>query len=238
MCGAMIRKPKSKQSTSLKLEMPSGFFSTWYARQGRVFPWRTPGVRPYGILLAEILLKQTRAEMVALVWPSLIRKYPDANALATARPTLLLSIVEGLGFGKQRTQALLELGASVKTMKELPSEPEKLMALPHVGLYTAHAVACFGFGRRVPVVDLNVVRVISRITGTEPPKDIRRDAEWVWEMAGKLLPRNKVAEHNYGILDFAATVCKPRSPKCNECLIASHCKFGESKLEELRGSGQ
>ncbi len=233
MVVAMIRKPKSKQSMGLKLDVPSGFFLTWYTKRGRAFPWRERGVSPYGILLAEILLRQTRAEMVARVWPLLIREYPDANALAAARPTRLLAIVEGLGFGKQRTQALIELGASIKPMGKLPSEPEELMALPHVGLYTAHAVACFGFGRRVPVVDLNVVRVISRFAGIEAPKDIRRRADCVWQIAGSLLPLRRVPEHNYGLLDFAATICKPRSPACFQCPIATRCEFQKMRDSQL-----
>ena len=132
-------------------------------------------------------MRQTRAETVARAWPLLIQEYPDANALAVATPTRLLAIVEGLGFGKQRTQVLIELGAAIKPMEKLPSEPAKLMALPHVGLYTAHAVACFGFGRRVPVVDLNVIRVLSGFAGIEAPKDIRRHANYVWQIAGKLV---------------------------------------------------
>lgn len=196
---------------------------------------------PYGILLAEILLRQTRAEMVARTWPLLIQEYPDANSLAAATSTRLFAIVEGLGFGKQRTQALIEVGASIKSMEELPSEPVELMALPHVGLYTAHAVACFGFGRRVPVVDLNVMRVISRVAGIEAPKDIRRGADCIWQIAGSLLPRKQVSEHNYGLLDFAATICKPRSPNCVQCPITTRCDLSKcgtaDDLQQMRGGG-
>lgn len=226
---------ESKQAKRLKLTVPSNFFSTWYVKHGRAFPWRAKGADPYGILLAEVLLRQTRAEMAARVWPRLIKKYPDPKSLAGAKPTNVERLVEELGFGNQRTRALLELGASIESMDELPTEPEELMTLPHVGLYTAHAVACFGFGRRVPVVDLNVVRVISRLAGIKPPKDIRRGADSVWQAAGSLLPREKMVEHNYGLLDFAAAVCKPRSPQCTECPIVAHCKSGKIKLKELRG---
>ena len=97
-----------------------------------------------------------------------------------------------------------------------------VMELPHVGMYSAHAVVCFAFGRRVPVVDLSIVRVLSRLAGIEPPSDIRRAPE-VWEIARSLLPDKEVKEHNYGLLDFAADTCKASSPRCDECPVAPSC---------------
>ena len=96
------------------------------------------------------------------------------------------------------------------------------MKLPYVGVYSAHAVACFAYGRRVPVVDLSIVRVLSRMVGIEPPSDIRR-APKVWEIARTLLPLKEVKEHNYGLLDFAAHMCKAKTPRCEECPVAPGC---------------
>jgi A/G-specific adenine glycosylase len=163
--------------------------------------------------------------MVALAWPSLIEEYPDPAALAAAKPSDLFLKLKSLGFGHQRSQVLLDLATTIKEARTLSSQPSELMVLPHVGLYTAHAVACFGFGKRVPVVDLNVVRVISRIAGIEPVKDIRRGASLIWQLAWALLPEKQVPEHNYGLLDFAATICKSRSPKHGECSIATWCAY-------------
>ena len=96
------------------------------------------------------------------------------------------------------------------------------MKLPHVGMYSANAVACFAFGHRVPVVDLSIVRILSRLAGVEPPTDIRRAPE-VWKIAQSLLPAKEVKEHNYGLLDFAADICKARSPRCDECPVSPDC---------------
>lgn len=204
--------------------IPRKFFTAWYCAHGRALPWREKGVTLFQLLVAEMLLRQTRAEMVAKVWPALVQKYPRPGALSRANPDELRSLVSGLGFGKQRTNALLELAMSVDAIGETPSRVEALTSLPHVGLYAAHAVACFGFGQRVPVVDLNVVRVISRIAGLAPPSDIRRARE-VWGIAWALLPRRSFVEHNYGILDFASAVCKPRNPRCQECPLSEHCVY-------------
>ena len=204
------------------VRVPAGFFANWFKVRGRLFPWRDEGVSPFGILLAEVLLKQTRAEMVAAVWPALLRKYPSAASLESANPEVLLQHISCLGFGRQRTTALRQLSAAIDEAGGLPSKPSELMELPHVGIYSAHAVACFAFGRRVPVVDLSIVRVLSRLAGIEPPSDIRRAPE-VWEIARSLLPDKEVKEHNYGLLDFAADTCKARSPRCDECPVAPSC---------------
>ena len=214
-----------------RLDIPKDFFSRWYAECGRPFPWRDRGTSPFAILVAEILLKQTRAEMVAQVWPSLVRKYPGAEELAVADPKELFELVERLGLGHQRTTALLEVAAAIKWDREVPSQPDDLMKLPFVGMYSAHAIACFGFYHRVPLVDLNVVRVVSRILGTDPPKDIRR-APLIWDIAWALLPKDSFREHNYGLLDFAATVCKPRSPRCSQCPIAARCAYARSRASD------
>ena len=204
------------------VRVPTGFFANWFKVRGRSFPWREEEVSPYGILLAEVLLKQTRAEMVASVWPALFRRYPNAASLESASPEVLLQHISRLGFGRQRTTALHQLSAAINNAGGLPSKPSELMELPHVGMYSAHAVACFAFGHRVPVVDLSIVRVLSRLAGIEPPSDIRRAPE-VWEIARSLLPDKEVKEHNYGLLDFAADTCKARSPRCVECPVAPSC---------------
>ena len=202
------------------------FFQHHYAVHGRSFSWREEGTNPFGILVAEILLKQTHAGKVDKVWPSLIARYPSAGEMAAANPDELLRFVSELGLGNQRTRALIALSSAIRqTGEPLPADPEDLMKLPYVGVYSAHAVACFAYGQRFPIVDLSVVRTISRVVGIRPSKDIRRAAE-VWDIAWSLLPWRQFKEHNYGLLDFAAAVCKPRSPSCNGCPIAAKCAHG------------
>ena len=215
------------------MSIPVGFFADWFKMYGRSFPWREQNVSPLGILLAEVLLKQTRAEMVAEVWPALCRKYPNAASLESASPEVLHQEISCLGFGRQRVTALRELSSAINEIGGLPTQPPDLMKLPYVGMYSAHAVACFAFGHRVPVVDLSIVRVLSRLAGIEPASDIRR-APKIWEIAQTFLPDREVKEHNYGLLDFAADMCKARSPRCEECPLASSC--AHAKRLPLQGA--
>ena len=207
------------------LRIRRGFFQRHYAAHGRSFPWREESASPFGILVAEILLKQTHAAKVAKVWPYLIEQYPSAKEMAAADPEELFLSVSELGFGNQRTDALIALASALKNFgAPVPSDPYELLKLPYVGMYTAHAVACFAFGQRFPIVDLSIVRTISRIAGVQPSKDIRRAGE-IWDIGWALLPRRRYVEHNYGLLDFTAQFCKPRFPKCRECPLAKKCAY-------------
>lgn len=208
--------------------IPEDFFLLYYIEHGRQFPWREETVDTYGILVAEILLKQTHANRVATIWPSLVRRYRNPRDLSEADPIELSELISELGFGKQRTEALISLATAIEASGEIPHQVDELVNLPYVGIYTGHALACFAFRQRVPVVDLSIVRLISRITGSEPPSDIRR-ASSIWDFARTLLPVHGIKEHNYGLLDFAAAICKPREPLCDRCAIASTCNYGKRK---------
>ena len=161
-----------------------------------------------------------------MVWPMLIGQYSDAGKLSNADPDELFEMIAVLGFGKQRVRALLDVASSLTQTRELPTQLDDLVKLPYVGIYTAHAVASFAFGQRVPVVDLSIVRTISRLTGLKPPTDIRR-AEIIWDFARALLPKKYYKEHNYGLLDFVALICKSRTPLCIDCPIAAKCVYAK-----------
>lgn len=202
-------------------------FRQFYKKHGRDFPWRHKGTTPFGILVAEMLLRQTRAVQVAAVWPVLLERYPTPKELAAADPDELHALLAPLGLGRQRVQALQEMSAVLvkRHRGSVPRKIDALAALPHVGLYAAHATACFAFGQRVPLVDSNVLRVLGRLFGEQFKTDNRR-APGAWELATQVMPANGPArEHNYGLLDFAALVCTAGKPLCRECPLNGRCAW-------------
>jgi len=213
-------------------ELPRNFFVNWFRERGRSFPWRDPGTSPYGILMAEMLLRQTRAEMVAPVWKELVSRYPDPQALDAALSDDLYHLVQCLGLGQQRVVALKGVARALleRYGGTIPNKVEELEALPHVGPYAARAVCCFAYGQPLPVVDSNVLRLFSRLAGWQLPRDIRRrKASPAWEIATRLLPPESAREHNYGVLDFAAEVCAPLRPRCEACPFAGSCMHMRSQ---------
>jgi A/G-specific adenine glycosylase len=210
------------------------FFRKYYEQNGRRFPWRGKRTWAFHLLVAEILLKQTKANDVVAVWLKLIRRYPTVSALAKAHRAYIYRILKPLGLQRQRFIALTSLARAIdeKFSGKVPKEIARLLELPYVGLYSACAVACFCYGNRVPIVDANVLRVLSRLTGNYYGSDLRRNRD-VWSLAWAILPKEGFAEHNYGLLDFSAQFCKSRSPGCMSCPLRLRCVFGKLRVDSL-----
>jgi len=213
------------------------YFVQYASAHPRSFPWRKPGVSAFELLIAELLLVQTKAEDVASVWRELITRYPSADGLARAQTRSLIRLLRPLGLQNQRARALRAVSRAVVDRFEgrVPRSIPDLLSLPHVGLYVACAVACFSFGERVPIVDANVLRVLGRIAGIDFGRELRRSPK-VWNAAWGILPESKYAQHNYGVLDFAAEVCKARLPLCQSCALNRVCAY--ARTDVVRSGGE
>lgn len=202
------------------------FFRSYYDASGRAFPWREARVSDYRFLVAEVLLRQTRADSVVPIWRRLTRLYRGFAALANAPMRNLVRELRPLGFHRQRALALKELARELRGRVISPSVSiGELVASPHIGYYAAAAFLCFRRGKRLPIVDSNVLRVLGRLFGLRLGRDLRRSPQ-AWAVAWQVLPRNRPAAHNYGLLDFAAAICRPRAPLCWDCPIRPSCRFG------------
>jgi A/G-specific adenine glycosylase len=206
-----------------------GFFLKYAGKNHRRLPWRRATVSAFQLLIAEFLLKQTKADDVANVWPELVRRFPSAKRLGNARKADLLTILRPLGLQNQRAVSLIRLAKALlaKFDGEVPEDVQSLLTLPGVGLYTAAAVCSFKFGKHVPIVDANVLRVFGRVTGADYGSDLRR-SEPAWTLAWALLPGAGCDKHNYGILDFAAQICAA-TPACGRCPLKRNCRFAISR---------
>ena len=211
------------------------FFLSWYSENGRDFPWRGPDVKPFQILVTEMLLRQTQAVQVERLWQDFMNQFGDPKSLAAARDEEVFGLVKELGFGNQRTNAL-KLAASYVLEShcgEVPSKTKELLNIPHIGIYSAQAVRCFAFEEIVPIVDTNILRLFCRILGKQIKRpDVRRE-DWAWSEAESILPEkgDLAVKHNYGLLDFTAQVCTSRSPVCKSCPLSRNCEYGLVLLE-------
>jgi A/G-specific adenine glycosylase len=204
---------------------------SWQKRNGRSFPWRDPGKSPYFVLLSELLLKRTTSKAVAAIFPTLVRKYPTLDSLLSSDLDEWEEEVAILGLRKQRRKALASVIQSVreKYHGELPSSLDELLSIPHIGPYSAGAIASFGFGLSAPLVDSNVERIFKRLfrqaIGRANP-----DMLLLLEIARRIVPANVHAPFNYGLLDLGALVCRHNRPKCEICPLASVCDTGSKNL--------
>src|SRR6185503_9367498 len=115
---------------------------------------------------------------------------------------------------------------------QLPRDRDKLLKLPGIGRYTAGAIASIAFGRRAPILDGNVTRVLCRIDRIESDPRDRDTQALLWRRAEEILPRRRVGAFNTALMELGATVCIPRSPNCLICPVREHCEAIAAGVQE------
>lgn len=197
----------------------------WFAANGRDLPWREPANRaiPYRVLVAEVMLQQTRVATVRPYYRRWLGRFPDLGTLAAAEEGDVLRAWQGLGYYRR---ALALQRAAQEVMErfggELPAAREALESLPGVGPYTAAALAALAFGQPAVAVDANVRRVASRLHGwTAPPPDPAVERALL-ELVGPPAPEEAGALAE-ALIELGALVCTPVAPACPGCPLATAC---------------
>lgn len=200
------------------MSIPAEDLVAWFTRAKRELPWRAPGVSPWQIMVSEFMLQQTPVARVAPIWVEWIARWPTPSATASASAADVLRAWGKLGYPR-RAKRLHECAVVIAEEHGdlVPDDVDTLLGLPGVGAYTARAVACFAYRKRVPVVDTNVRRVVARaIAGRADagsPSTVRDHAE-----VEALLPNDALAaDFSAALMELGATVCTARSPKCGLC---------------------
>jgi len=197
----------------------------WYAKNGRSFPWRNKSSSKYKLVIAEFLLQRTKAETVAAFFNTFISQYSSWKKLAEAPEVVIGEAIQPIGLWRRRASTLKRIGTAMhKRSGRFPRTRREIEALPGVGQYIANAIEVFCSNKRRPLLDVNMARVLERFFGPRKLADIRYDP-YLQKLAHDVLPRKKIKEFNWAILDFGALVCKARSPACNNCPLAKKCKF-------------
>lgn len=199
----------------------------WFLSSGRDFPWRHE-TDPYRILVAEKLLQQTTYGHVMKVYEMFLEKFPDVQALAKADVSEIESTIRRLGFQRQRARQFKETASTILNLHkgEIPSNKENLIKLSGVGDYVADAVLCFAFNTDVPIVDMNVRRVVGRFFGWSEAKDLQ-----IEKKLRRLIPRGKAKQFNWGIIDFSGLICS-RKPKCTICFQSDLCTYFQATVSK------
>lgn len=177
------------------------------------------------------MLQQTQVNRVVEHYKRWLRQFPSFHSLARATRADVLRAWSGLGYNN-RALRLHKLTRTVVAhhQHKLPKSIDELQTLPGIGKYTAHAVACFAFGQTVPVVDVNVKRILTRWT-----KSVRSSSELIsekeaWKIAEQFLPSKRAYEWNQSLMDLGSAYCTAQRPACSECPVHSHCRSAFSKV--------
>lgn len=196
---------------------------TWWDKNRADLPWRG-AADPYAIWVSEIMLQQTQIASVIPYYERWMAQLPTVQALAAAPLTQVLKLWEGLGYYSRARN----LHAAAQTVVQayngrLPTTAKELQSLKGIGRYTAGAIASIAFNEPTPVVDGNVIRVLTRLFDLAEDVTTTAVKNQLWRLAADLIPPERPGDYNQALMELGQTICLPAAPRCHECPIAAHC---------------
>jgi A/G-specific adenine glycosylase len=223
-----------------------GALLAWFARHARDLPWRRTR-DPYAIWASEIMLQQTQVKTVVPYWERWMRALPSIAALSEAKPEKLHKLWEGLGYytrvRNMQKAAQLIVG---KHGGRFPRGFDDVLALPGIGRYTAGAICSIAFDQPRPILDGNVIRVLTRLFGLGGNPRDKKTNDRLWHTAGQLVQHaahaSRTTDHdsrpcsrfNQSLMELGALICTPKAPQCRLCPVAKHCvAFRQGRVAEF-----
>ena len=196
---------------------------TWYKEHGRCLPWRET-MHPYNIWISEIVLQQTQVKQGLQHYINFVERFPNVQILSDAEEDAVLKYWKGLGY---YSRAINLHKASHQIIEEyngiFPNTYNEILKLKGVGKYTAAAIASICFGEKVPAVDGNFYRVLSRLFADNFDVSNSRAFNYFSELALLIMPDEDAGSFNQAIMDLGSEICKPKNPICGDCPINNSC---------------
>lgn len=205
----------------------------WYKTNARDLPFRQTR-DPYKIWICEIVFQQTRIAQGLGHYNNFVQRFPDVKTLAEADENEVLLYWKGLGY---YSRAINVHKAAQQIMNDyngvFPHEYDEILKLKGVGKYTAAAVSSICFEGKIPAVDGNFYRVLSRIFADDFDISSSKAFNYFSELAHLILPEN-VGDFNQAMMDLGSEICKPKNPLCSECTLNEDClAFSLNKVSEF-----
>jgi A/G-specific adenine glycosylase len=202
----------------------------WFKRSARDLPWRRTSDL-YAIWISEIMLQQTQVATVIPYWERFLDRFPDIPKLAAANEHEVLRLWEGLGYYRRARQ----LHSAARQIVErhagrFPTTFEAVRALPGIGRYTAGAILSIGLDQRLPILEANTTRVLSRLTAYRGDTASASGQKHLWSVAESILPARQCGALNQALMELGSEICTPQSPACDACPVAALCEAQKQKL--------
>ena len=205
----------------------------WFRRNARDLPWRQTR-DPYAVWVSEIMLQQTQVLTVKSYFVRFLRRFPDIATLAAASEQEVLRYWEGLGYyrrGRALHQAAQRMMADFEG--QFPRDPQAVQKLPGIGRYTAGAILSIAFDDRLPILETNSIRLLSRLLAYQGDTTRSAGQKLLWKFSEQLLPRRNVGSFNQALMEAGSCVCTPKNPACSNCPVRKLCRARSQKLQEV-----
>ncbi|XP_052139362.1 adenine DNA glycosylase-like [Oryza glaberrima] len=208
----------------------------WYDANRRDLPWRRATEPPagcgrgrgeeqraYAVWVSEVMLQQTRVPVLVDYYSRWMARWPTVDSLAAATQEEVNEMWAGLGYYR-RARFLLEGAKQIVEKGKFPLTASALREVRGIGDYTAGAIASIAFNEVVPVVDGNVVRVISRLYAIPDNPKESSTVKRFWQLTGELVDPSRPGDFNQAMMELGATLCSKTKPGCSQCPVSSHCQ--------------
>ena len=196
----------------------------WWSLNKRQFPWRETR-DPYKLLIAETLLHRTRADQIVSLYEQFLKQFPDIQTLGKSTPEQLTELLYSAGLHwRWKLLHSMAIDIEIRFQLQIPDTFEDLISLPGVSHYIASAVRCFAFGYPEAILDTNTVRVAGRLLGLSITDSSRRSVLFRNVLQCLVDPQHP-REFNFALIDFAASICRPKSPLHTDCFIQNDCVY-------------
>jgi endonuclease-3 len=177
----------------------------------------------YELTAATILSAQCTDERVNMVTPGLFARYPDARALARAKPEDVEEIIRSTGFFRAKAKSLIGCarGLVERHGGEVPRTMEEMVRLPGVGRKTGSVVLGHAYGVAEGIaVDTHVFRVTQRLglAKADDPLEVERQLM-------RIVPRPRWTRTSDLFIFHGRKICTARRPACGACPVFALCRW-------------
>jgi len=185
-----------------------------------MFPRSNSEPDPFKVLIETVLSQRTKDENTEKASKSLFSCYTNVFEISKLNPQDLYDLIKPAGMYKQKSERIINISKILieKYNGKVPDELEELIELPGVGRKTANIVLYVSFGKEALAVDTHVHRISNRLgwVKTKTPEETE-------EQLKKIIPSELWGPLNGSMVNFGQKICKPISPKCDECFLNEVC---------------
>ncbi|MFH1000977.1 MAG: endonuclease III [Bacteroidota bacterium] len=195
----------------------------WFEKNMPIAETELKYTNPYELLVAVILSAQCTDKRVNQITPVFFERFPDEIHLSKSSIEEVFSIIRSCSYPNNKAKHLVGMAIMLHEQfkGEVPSDITELQKMPGVGRKTANVIASVVFNKPAMAVDTHVFRVSARLGLTNKSKT-PLDTE---KQLVKNIPEEKLAIAHHWLILHGRYVCLARRPKCEQCGLASLCKF-------------